>query len=71
MLENIIKKTKIGLTTAVLTLGICGCATTNTKYPLAEKLKQYDKLYECGGDNNRNLYCDDTYVYPLVVVKFK
>ena len=68
MLENIINKTRIGIVAAAIS--IFGCRTIQTSYPLADRIKQ-EELYPCGGDGNPNLYCDDTYVYPLVVFKVK
>lgn len=68
MLENIINKTKIFSFATIICGNFYGCSTTETSYPLKEKLSN---IQYCAGDDNRHLYCDDEFVYPAMVIKFK
>ena len=69
MLENIINKTKIGLVAAAVSFSLYGCGTTRTSYPLANKIGKLNQIQYC--DEEPYLYCDDKFVYPVMVVKFK
>ena len=71
MLEKKLTGIKRGLTAVVTALSFYGCSTMDTSYPLAGKVKGFDQINYCDGDDGRHLYCDDKFIYPAVVVEFK
>lgn len=63
---KILTEFRLGLAAVIC---LSGCSAVETSYPLAEKIKDVSKLQYC--DSKRHLYCDDGFVYPIVVVKFR
>ena len=70
MLENLVNKTKIGILAFGIGLSAYGCKTMQVEYPVMQPNVR-PLVSQCDDDfNNRNLYCDRNFIYP-VVVRFK
>ena len=69
MIENIVNKTKLCFVTAATALSLYGCKTMQLEYPLTQQPVR--SVSQCDDFNNRNVYCDRTFIYPAVVVRFK
>ena len=71
MLENIINKTKLGVVAVGMALSLYGCETMQVESPVTQYPSR-PMMSQCDDDfNNRNLYCDRNFIYPIVQLRFK
>ncbi len=70
MLENILSRTKVGILAVGMALSVYGCKTMQVEYPVTQHPSRH-LVSQCDDFNNRNVYCDRNFIYPIVQLRFK